>query len=430
MNQPAWMAPAWAELGVKERAGSGDAPEIVAYLREAGHGRNANDETPWCAAFVGAMLTRAKIGGTGSLLARSYLAWGEGVVQPKLGAIAVLSRGADPGAGHVGFYLGQTEEKIALLGGNQGDAVSVALFDADRLLGFRWPSAVAAPQERGDDDDVFAAALRHILEMEGGFSNDPYDPGGPTNRGVTLETFAKWRGETIDAFNRERLIAELKRIPDDAVAAIYRKRYWQAASCGDLPAPLALMHFDAAVNHGVGGAIRLLQAVVGADVVGEIGPETRAAVASAPMRQTLERYAEARRARYRGLPHFWRFGRGWLNRVAATERLAKAWANDTTIQQAEGKQTMTKTMTPVETGKWWIKSKTIWGALISAAAAIAPALGPLIGVDLPSDVIKDAGDQTVTAVQAVAGLIGTLLTIYGRLAATVPLIRQPVIVRL
>ncbi|MGQ0456662.1 MAG: glycosyl hydrolase 108 family protein [Hyphomicrobium sp.] len=308
-----------------------------------------------------------------------------------------------------------------------------ALFDADRLLGFRWPSSGIAiePAPRADDDLVFMRALAHVLEMEGGYSDDPFDPGGPTNRGITLATFAAWRGETLDASSRARLIDVLKRIPDDVVAAIYRKKYWQAASCEALPAALALMHFDAAVNHGVGGAIRLLQGAVGTDVDGEIGPQTRAAIARTPIIETLKRYADARRARYRALPHFWRFGRGWLRRVDATQKLAAAWLADRKFNTAEGEDGMaTIKVTPENVGKWWIKSRTIWGAIISAAAAILPALGPVIGVDLPADVIKDAGDQTVTAVQAVAGLIGTLLTIYGRIAATVPLIRQPFNVRL
>ncbi|MFN0218076.1 MAG: glycoside hydrolase family 108 protein [Hyphomicrobium sp.] len=269
------------------------------------------------------------------------------------------------------------------------------------------------------------------------YSNDPYDPGGPTNRGITLETFAKWRGVTIDATSRARLIDALKRIADDEVADIYRKRYWAPASCADLPAPLALMHFDAAVNHGVGGAIRLLQGAVGAIVDGEIGPETRAAIARSPILKTLGRYAEARRARYRALPHFWRFGRGWLNRVDATETRAESWTTGagapqptTPTTQSKGDDDMAKAATPEDAGKWWATSKTIWGALISAVAVLAPALGPAIGVDLPGDVIRDAGDQTLTAVQAIAGLFGTLLTIYGRVKASAPLTRQAINVRL
>ncbi len=67
--------------------------------------------------------------------------------------------------------------------------------------------------------------------------------------------------------------------------------------------------------------------------------------------------------------------------------------------------------------KWWAQSKTLWGTLITAAATVIPVLGPVIGITLPADVIKTFGDQTITAVQGVAGLFGTVLAIYGRLKA-------------
>src|SRR4029079_9685812 len=106
---------------------------------------------------------------------------------------------------------------------------------------------------------------------ENTYSNDPYDPGGPTNRGITLETYAAFKSETIDGETRPRLISELKRIPDDTVRAIFRQRYFKSSMCTAFTAPLALMHFDAAVNHGVSSAIQMLQGVARVTVDGEIG---------------------------------------------------------------------------------------------------------------------------------------------------------------
>ena len=88
-------------------------------------------------------------------------------------------------------------------------------------------------------------------------------------------------------------------------------------------APLALMHFDAAVNHGVGAAIRMLQRVAKVAIDGEIGSETLSAIGARSLVDLIDDYAEIRRARYRALPHFWRFGRGWLKRVDATLALGK-----------------------------------------------------------------------------------------------------------
>lgn len=436
MEQPAWLAAAWAEFGVREISGAGDSADVISYYKEAGHASIQHDEIAWCAAFAGTMLKRAGIAGTGSLLARSYLGWGVPVETARLGAIAVLERGNDPGAGHVGFVVGAAGKRIFLLGGNQGDAVSVAAFDLARVIGYRWPSAERVQAEL--HDGVFARALKHVLEMEGGFTDDPHDPGGPTNKGITLEVFARWKGVTIDASNRARVIDDLKRIPDDVVQAIYEARYWRPGRCGDLPAALTLFHFDACVNHGVGGAARMLQAAIGVSVDGAIGPETLGAAQAHSISTILEKYAGVRRARYRALPHFWRFGRGWLNRVETTLVAAR---RETTGEKLSGtshtKGTSEMDMKDMQTtvelpagGKWWVQSKTIWGALITAAAAVVPVLGPLIGINLPGEVIRQAGEQLFSAAQVFGALFGTLLTIYGRVSAVERLTRRDVNVRL
>lgn len=450
MGQPAWLAAAWAEFGVREKAGVANDMRVVGYFVEAGHPEIKVDTTPWCAAFVGAMLARSGIKHTGSLMARSYMRWGAPLNEAKFGAIAVLSRGSDPFAGHVGFFVGSANDRIFLLGGNQGDAVHVEAFDAERVIGYRWPHEDAdAVTPEPIAASSFTRALAHVLEMEGGFSDDPYDPGGPTNKGITLSDFAKWRGETVTALSRAAMVSALKTISDATVSEIYRARYWQAASCAALTDGVALMHFDAAVNHGVGGAIRLLQAALGVAGDGEIGPVTLNAARTQPERTLIERYAERRRARYRALPHFWRFGRGWLRRVDATEKLALERAGDAplTIETAKGTSTMNQDykfplpgQIPGETmpgqipdkpdGKWWVESKTVWGTLITALATVLPVIGPLIGLKLPADVIRQFGDQAIVVAQALAGLFGTLLTIYGRSQATAPLVRRDVSVRM
>ncbi|MBX9682510.1 MAG: TIGR02594 family protein [Hyphomicrobium sp.] len=443
MQQPAWLTAAWAELGVREREGQRHTAQIVRYFRDAGHAAIVDDETPWCAAFVGAMLVRGRLAASGSLLARSYLTWGQALAEPVIGAIAVLSRGADAGAGHVGFYLGQTATHVILLGGNQADGVAVRAFAAHRLLGYRWPapqpSADGAVSPASSGDEIFRRALAHVLEMEGGYSDDPFDPGGPTNRGITLHVLAHWKAETLDAASRDRLVAELKRISNDTVESIYRARYWQPAECAAMPPPLALVHFDASVNHGVGGAMRLLQTALGVDADGEFGPMTKAAIGSNNIAEILVRYGELRRQRYRALPHFWRFGKGWLRRVDATLALAETWrangfatntSQPSSLKPKEGASPMTTNTTRNDATKWWVQSRTIWGAIITAAATLAPVLGPAIGIQLPGDVVQQIGDQALNVIQALTGLAGTILTIYGRLTATSALTRRDISLRM
>jgi lysozyme family protein len=285
-------------------------------------------------------------------------------------------------------------------------------------------------------DDRFDTALAHVLEMEGGWSEDPHDPGGPTNRGITLATHAAYRGIAVDAGNFSRLRDELKAIDDATVREIYRQHYWHPCRAEALPDGLALMHFDTAVNHGVGTAARILQEAVGAAVDGEIGPMTIAAARARDPAIAVRAYAEARRRRYRALPHFWRFGRGWLARVDKTLARALALATPTSPTSPNRKDP-TMTDKPVEAApkhaaeaKWWGESMTIWGAALTALSTVLPLLGPLVGLDLTAEMVRQLGDQVVHVVQAIGGLVGTALTIWGRARATTRIERRDVSVRL
>ena len=441
MDHPHWLGHAWAELGQKEVAGTRDNPHIRAFYKDVGHCEVKHDEVPWCAAFVGACLERAGLSSTGSLMARSYLAWGVGEKDARLGAVAVLSRGRDTSAGHVGFLVGLNESTLWLLGGNQSDGVSVAAYDRSRLLGLRWPGVGRASVSGGAGGlGVFEVALKHVLEMEGGFTDDPADPGGPTNKGITLGVLAAWRKVTLNGKTRRALVSQLKTISDETVREIYRRRYWRLAHCAEFSPPLALMHFDAAVNHGVGGAMRMLQQVVGVDVDGEIGPETRAAVRRRDVGKTVKAYADIRRTRYKALPHFWRFGRGWLRRVDTTLSRSMGMLASRGFERDFGKSSGDNgkgddMMFPTDDRggvgtKWWGESVTIWGALITAAATVVPVLASSVGVEIGADLVRQVGTDGLGAAQALIGLAGTVLTIFGRLRASQRLIQRQVRINL
>ena len=80
--------------------------------------------------------------------------------------------------------------------------------------------------------------------------------------------------------------------------------------------------------------------------------------------------------------------------------------------------------------KWWVTSRTLWGAFITALAAVLPALGPLLGFTVPPELIHQLGDQVLLVAQALVGLAGIVLTIYGRVRAITPLERRRVILKL
>ena len=152
----------------------------------------------------------------------------------------------------------------------------------------------------------------------------------------------------------------------------------------------------------------MLQGVARVTVDGEIGPETLSAIGSRSVVDLIDDYAEMCRTRYRALPHFWRFGRGWLKRVDATLVLGHAWAGaegtkrgllePAQIAKGEIKMDNVADSTAADdSSKWWAHSKTVWGTLITAAGTVIPVLGPA-GITLPADVITTFGNQAVTAV--------------------------------
>lgn len=126
------------EVGTVEWA-NGDNPKVVAYFKDSGNAGVTDDETAWCAAFVGAMLKRAGVKGTGKLNARSYLEWGVPVDRKdaKPGDIVVFKRGNSSWQGHVAFFVKDRGALIEVLGGNQSDAVNVKGYPASQLLGIR-----------------------------------------------------------------------------------------------------------------------------------------------------------------------------------------------------------------------------------------------------------------------------------------------------
>lgn len=259
MDQPAWLAEAWLEFGETERPGADHNPRIVKLYADAGQPGVANDEVAWCAAFLGACLQRSGIAGTKSLMARSYASWGDKLDEPRSGAVAVLSRSSNPALGHVAFVVGDSDDTLFLLGGNQADAVSVAAFPKNRLVALRWPSSTGPATSRPSTPqppDIFEQTLAHVLVMEGGFSNDENDPGGPTNKGITLAEYAEWKGQPLDATTSPHLLSALQSITDVELRDIYRRRYWDVAGCPQLSPALALMQFDTGVNQGPVTAIR------------------------------------------------------------------------------------------------------------------------------------------------------------------------------
>ena len=162
---------------------------------------------------------------------------------------------------------------------------------------------------------AFEDALKLTLGFEGGVSNHKEDRGGLTNFGVTQNAYDRFRRLT------GQYLRSVVDISDLEVMTIYRVEYWQASHCDDMPARIAMCVFDAAVNHGPGRAIRLLQEALNVPADGVFGPRTKDALERSDEADTIRRFLDARQDFYADIierdPTQIKFAKGWTNRVIA-----------------------------------------------------------------------------------------------------------------
>lgn len=144
-------------------------------------------------------------------------------------------------------------------------------------------------------------SLKHLLGNEGGFVDNPKDPGGATNFGIT-QRVAKAHGYNGD----------MRNLPRSTAINIYKSDYWAPIKADQLSDALRFHVFDAAVNSGPGQAIKWLQSAAGVTVDGAIGPKTLAAAANV----SPARYSAIRLRFMADLPTWSTFGKGWARRIA------------------------------------------------------------------------------------------------------------------
>lgn len=165
-----------------------------------------------------------------------------------------------------------------------------------------------------------ADCLWGVTAREGGFVNDPQDPGGATNKGVTQHEYDHWRAMQGLPLRSTRLIE------DAEVEAIYKQLFWDACQCSLLPDGVDYCVFDFAVNSGPFKACSVLQQEVGVPVDGHVGPVTLSAVSMAHPGELVVAICDARVDFLKRLKTFPHFGVGWVRRVTEVETAAKVLA--------------------------------------------------------------------------------------------------------
>lgn len=146
----------------------------------------------------------------------------------------------------------------------------------------------------------FETAFRFTLGHEGGYVNDPRDPGGETNWGISKRSYPH---------------LDIKFLTLDEAQAIYLRDYWQAASCERMPPKIAIAVFDAAVHHGPKTAVKLLQRALKVADDGEYGRITHGTLQSRDTNETLDLLLAQRAVYLTTCPAWPTYKVGWLKRL-------------------------------------------------------------------------------------------------------------------
>lgn len=145
----------------------------------------------------------------------------------------------------------------------------------------------------------FETAFDRLLGNEGGYVNDPADPGGETNWGIAKRSYPD---------------LDIKALTRDQAKEIYRRDFWDPL--GTAPSAIKFQVFDFAVNSGIQTAIRKLQAAIGVADDGHWGPVSSAKLASLDVNDVLMRFVAQRIRFWASLSTWDRFGKGWALRAA------------------------------------------------------------------------------------------------------------------
>jgi lysozyme family protein len=227
----------------------------------------------------------------------------------------------------------------------------------------------------------FETCLEAVLQSEGGYSDDPRDPGGATNFGITRRTLAGWRGVTPW---QDLPVAAVKALTRDEASRIYRALYWDRCNADALPAGLDLALFDFAVNSGPERAIATLQQEVGTVPDGFIGPKTLAAlkarIALTGVAGLIIALCNGRLSFLQRLAISATFGRGWSRRVAQIRALALAAARANSSSPPQKGNTMN------------LGFLAGYKTYIIGAAMLIAGLAQLLGVTIPAFGGESAGD--------------------------------------
>ena len=172
--------------------------------------------------------------------------------------------------------------------------------------------------------DNFETSLALTLQFEGGYVDNPHDPGGATNLGITRAVLAQVRGRPVSR-------SEVMALSRDEARGIYRRLYWNSVAGDALPKGIDAVVFDLSVNSGPQHAIHALQTALGQPRSGRIDNAVLSALASMHLADVIIAICRQRLSFLARLKTFSFFGRGWTRRVQCVQRAALAMLADVPV---------------------------------------------------------------------------------------------------
>jgi len=166
-------------------------------------------------------------------------------------------------------------------------------------------------------------SLKRLLVHEGGYSNHPSDPGGPTNFGITIHDYRKY-------VNPNATAADVRSMPVETAKRIYREKYWNVQRCDELTGGVDCAVFDYGVNSGIGRSGKVLRRLLGLpDNASAVTDDVIAAVRQRDPKVLVAAICDERLAFLRSLGTWPVFGNGWGRRVREVRAAALVMAGDT-----------------------------------------------------------------------------------------------------
>ena len=216
--------------------------------------------------------------------------------------------------------LDQLEDTKEELEGKDSDAILKGSVNSDSLMD-AFESIGQLAKKTGDttpesNGDAAAASIPRILVHEGGYINHHDDPGGPTNKGITLATYRR-------NINPKGTAEDVKNITTEQAVQIYKKEYWDKPKIGKLPNGVSHAVFDFGVNSGPSQAIKSLQKVLGVEKrTGKLDEATLEAVNMYEPEQLITALNQERLRFVSGLKNARSFLKGWTSRIERVQQEA------------------------------------------------------------------------------------------------------------